>query len=792
MMMVIVRGEATSKQKDQMIPNASSSNQTGAATSGPASLLARILETQSDLAAVQLDPPLVMQMVADRTQKLTGADGAAVKLIEGDVLVSHAGTGIMRSLDGSKLSLTASLAGYAIRCGNAVCSDDVENDPRAALTLLREIGVRSLMAVPLFSGEQPLGAIVVVSCRTAAFDESLVSAVRLMAGLVAASLSHASEFQVKKKLLTERTDALAALRQSEKRFHSAFEHAAIGMALVGTDGRWLQVNKAICRIVGYTEVELLVRDFQSITQPDDLNADLTFVRQLLAGEISDYQMVKRYIHRQGHLVWVLLSVSLVRDDDGEPLHFISQIQDITQRQRAQEELRASEDEYRAIFELAGVGKAQIDLVAGRFIRVNRKFCEITGYSADELLCMPITQFTHPDDLPACTAIVDGMLSGEICDQSLEKRYIHKSGRIVWVAINAAVLISGSRPARAVATFLDITERRLAERLEADRRHVLEMVAKDLPLPEVLGRLAETAERQIDGCLAAIMAIHDGAVLLHGPNLPDQWREELNSRCFTMAARLAATAGSSTEPYGVTSLKTDDVWRELRPAACKEGLETCWAVAIRASDEIALGLLVVFMRESRSPRQAEAQMLTLAGRLATIAIEHHQMTGQLAHLVRHDPLTGLPNRLMFDDRMRLAVAVARRTGKSVGIMVLDIDKFKDINDTLGHHAGDELLQQFAQRLSSGLRETDTMARIGGDEFVVILPELERQESAAVVARKFMEAMAVPFPVGIQLINVTISMGLALFPQDGADAVTVQKRADTAMYGVKARGRNDFSF
>jgi PAS domain S-box-containing protein len=141
----------------------------------------------------------------------------------------------------------------------------------------------------------------------------------------------------------ERKRAEEELRRSEKRFRSSMEHAAIGMALVAPDGRWLRVNRALCKIVGYCEAELLATNFQSITHPDDLEADLNYIRKMLAGEIDTYEMEKRYIHKDSHSVWIQLNVSLVRDTAGHPVHFISQIQDITERKRQAGELAAARD-----------------------------------------------------------------------------------------------------------------------------------------------------------------------------------------------------------------------------------------------------------------------------------------------------------------------------------------------------------------------------------------------------------------------------------------------------------------
>src|SRR6267143_1800095 len=174
------------------------------------------------------------------------------------------------------------------------------------------------------------------------------------------------------KDVIERRRTEDALRESQERFSSAFKDAAIGMALVGTDGRWLQVNPALCALVGYTEHELLATTFQAITHPDDLDADLAFVRQMLAGEIPTYHMEKRYFHKQRHIVWILLSVSLVRDPVGQPLYFISQIQDITERKQVQEKLLESEARFRAILDNSPTMIFLKD-TEGRYLLVNRQF-----------------------------------------------------------------------------------------------------------------------------------------------------------------------------------------------------------------------------------------------------------------------------------------------------------------------------------------------------------------------------------------------------------------------------------
>ena len=183
--------------------------------------------------------------------------------------------------------------------------------------------------------------------------------------------------------ISERKQAEQALRNSEEQFRSAFEYSSIGIALVSPEGRWLKVNSSVCTMLGYTEDELLSKTFQDITLPEDLDADLAFVEQMLAGSILTYQMEKRYVHKSGTIVWAMLSVSLVHDHEGKPLHFISQIQDITNRKMAEIDVRESEKKYRMLFETMAQGVVYQDSL-GRIVSANRAAEEILGLTLDQM------------------------------------------------------------------------------------------------------------------------------------------------------------------------------------------------------------------------------------------------------------------------------------------------------------------------------------------------------------------------------------------------------------------------
>jgi diguanylate cyclase (GGDEF)-like protein len=171
-------------------------------------------------------------------------------------------------------------------------------------------------------------------------------------------------------------------------------------------------------------------------------------------------------------------------------------------------------------------------------------------------------------------------------------------------------------------------------------------------------------------------------------------------------------------------------------------------------------------------------------------ERRRYEDTIRHLAYHDALTGLPNRALLNDRLGQALASAKRAGTGGALMILDLDRFKDINDTLGHSMGDLLLKAVGERLKGLLRKSDTVSRMGGDEFVLLLPAITSAESASVTATKIVTAFRKPFVCNGHTLNVTASIGIADFPDDGGDAETLLKNADIALYRVKEQGRNNF--
>jgi len=291
-------------------------------------------------------------------------------------------------------------------------------------------------------------------------------------------------------------EAVAALRASEERFRNAVQYSAIGMALVAPDGRWLEVNPALCRIVGYTRDDLLARTFQDITHADDLDADLKLVQQMLAGEIETYQLEKRYIHKDGRLVWVLLSVSLVRDTAGEPLHFIAQIQDLTERKQVDAALRESEERHRMLFRRNPLPMWVVEAETLAVLAVNDAAVEHYGYTREEFLAMSLRDVWPVEEGSKVAGVCAAPGSGR--NHVGAHRHRKKDGTQIRVEVISDDAWSSGRPARLVLA-LDVTDK---ERAQEDLRGA-EAQLRQAQKMEAVGRLAGGIAHDFNNVLTVV-------------------------------------------------------------------------------------------------------------------------------------------------------------------------------------------------------------------------------------------------------------------------------------------------
>ena len=332
---------------------------------------------------------------------------------------------------------------------------------------------------PLHDSEGRVEGVLGVDFDAAEFSKRIAAAKMRVLGLVAfaeAVLLAASLFVgVMHSRVAERQRSGRALRESEGRFANAFEYAAIGMALVAPDGKWLKVNRALCKLVGYESAELLAITFQEITHPDDLAADLDHVRRLLAGESETYQMEKRYFHKCGHEVLVLLSVSLVQDGEGRPLHFISQIQDVTKRKQGEALLMESEQRLGLATKSAGMGIWDWDVVADK-LAWDEQMYKLYGVCPKDFggAYDAWHKGLHPEDRERGDAAIHAALDGAR-EFQVEFRVLWPTGEVRHIEANGLVQRAEDGSAiRMIGVNRDITERKLGEaELEKAHRALLE-------------------------------------------------------------------------------------------------------------------------------------------------------------------------------------------------------------------------------------------------------------------------------------------------------------------------------
>ena len=315
--------------------------------------------------------------------------------------------------------------------------------------------------------------------------------------------------------------------------------------------------------------------------------------------------------------------------------------------------------------------------------------------------------------------------------------------------------------------------------------LLEMIAQNERLERVLDRLAELLEGRCPGALCAVLLLrHSRLYHSSARRLPASLVEQLDG----LSIGPAGAAPFWSHALAVRDIAHDEAWREHREAALAHGLGSCWSRPILSGAGEILGTLALYLPTHHKPTGEQEYALEEASRLAGIAIEQRHMVDELNFKANHDSLTRLANRALFEDRMRQAIPVAERGGFTVGLLRIDLDRFKTVNDLLGHRIGDELLVSVARRLRPSLRRSDTLARTGGDEFSILMMNIDSAEGAYVVAQRVLESLAEPFLVEGHELFVTASVGVSVYPADARHAEALERNADDALYRAKSEGRN----
>ena len=426
--------------------------------------------------------------------------------------------------------------------------------------------------------------------------------------------------------------------------------------------------------------------------------------------------------------------------------------------------RESEERFRAMFNQASVGVALIDSSSGRFLRINQRYADIVGYSVADMLTMTSQEITYPQDLDLDLNLLARLKAGEIPEYRIEKRYVHAQGQRVWVDLTASPMgTPGSMPLHHIAVVQDISSRKLMEETLRSSEQRLRSVLQRLPVGVCLlhhdGRMSFRNEAfvQICGYTEQDVATAEAWWPLVYPD--PAYRQRAQAR-WTSALRQARRGGGTTPPaeYDIH---------------CKDGKRRTVELSgvVMDDDDYLLSMIDLTQRKA-----AEEEINNLA---------------------YYDPLTRLPNRRLLMDRLQQALAASARHQRSGALLLIDLDNFKTLNETLGHDSGDNLLLQVSHRLRGCVHEDDTVARQGGDEFVVVLEDLgDNPEEAAArseeAGQRILAALREPYTLDGAAHHSSLSMGVTIFSGMRETVDELLKRADLALYQAKDAGRDTLRF
>ena len=583
--------------------------------------------------------------------------------------------------------------------------------------------------------------------------------------------------------ISERKLAEAALQESEEQFKSSFENSAIGMALVGLDGRFLNVNSCLCAIVGYSKEELLRRRFQDITHPDDVDLDLEQLKALLAGETDGYNIEKRYLHRNGGVVLVLLVVSVVKDKSGKPRHFISQMEDITERKRAEQWQKHYSSTLALIMAEAPIKAVLESLVVFAEQQAEGTLCSILlllsdGKRLGNIVAPSLPAFYNkaiegaeigPDrgSCGAAAALGTIIVTEDILTDSRWTPWrdlAQRAGlRSCWShpILSAENKVLGTfaiyrrEPSKPKPSDLDLIRQSAglaAIALERAQHHEDRRLAKVVFEQSVEGIMVTDLEDRVlmvNQSFESLTGYSSAEVVGHPPRLVDTGRDD-----------------NELQAIRKESMASSGRWRGELWGRKKSG------------DVYPLAMSVATVYDATG---VPSHFISIINDVSEQKIQ----AARIEQLAFYDSLTGLPNRALFLDRLEQTLTACKRHGGQGAILFLDLDRFKEINDSQGHAVGDMALVEVARRFQTASRKEETLARLGGDEFVLIAENADRQ-TAIRIATRMQRALEIPLDLMGHSYTVGASIGIAFYPADGQTSEDLIKRTDIAMYRAKASG------
>jgi diguanylate cyclase (GGDEF)-like protein/PAS domain S-box-containing protein len=421
---------------------------------------------------------------------------------------------------------------------------------------------------------------------------------------------------------------------------------------------------------------------------------------------------------------------------------------------------------------------------------NAAFASIFGYSAEEALGQEVEKLL----VGPCTnpAIVERLKQCILDDQGVEEDLLiyDKAGHEIWTT--AHVKAHRNRQGKVKYLVGLLSDIRETKQLRSLQQLIMSSLASDVSITTIADELCRQVEKLAPDVVCSILHVDsDGRVHpLGGPSLPPAYSASLDGVAIGPEVGSCGTAAYLCQPVLARDIDADPRWQPYKAGPLGAGLRACWSTPIQGKDGRVIGTFAFYFRECRGPSPWHEQIVQACVQLGALAIERQEVRSTISQVAYHDMLTGLPNRARIPSMIAEAIKACPE-GSHLAIAFLDADNFKDVNDTLGHAAGDEFLVGFANRLRAQIRSGDMLGRLGGDEFVIVLQNRDPLE-ASLAAARITAALAMPLTIGKRQVPMSASMGLSLYPDNAKDIETLIKQADQAMYKAKRGGRATYRF
>ena len=554
--------------------------------------------------------------------------------------------------------------------------------------------------------------------------------------------------------ITERKQIEERLTHSEEKYRNILEEIKDGYFETDLDGNFTFVNSAECEKTGYSKEEFLKLNYRQIQDEKTANKMReTFVKLYKTG-ISVQLLNTEILSKDGVKLFSEISVSLIRDSAGKPVGFRGISRDVTKRRQMEETIRQSEERYRTIIEEMDEWYLETDL-AGNLLFFNDSIVRAMRYSETILEGTNYKNFMRKEQADDIFKLFHHVYQTLTPIKNYPFKFVWPDGEIAYTEISIFPKLDSEHNIfgfRAVGH--EITERRKMD--EAIRQ-------SEEKYRSIINEVDEWYfEIDLDG---NVVFINDAVVRSVG------YTKEriigLNYKSFISKDRSSDIIKAFRNVYDTAESVNNFPYELVLPSGAVSFFE-----------------ISIFPKKDHDGR-----IIGFRG-VGHDITERKRSEEKLNYIATHDLLTGLPNRMLMMDRLKMAMAQAKRTEQKLALLMLDLDNFKAVNDSMGHMVGDELLKEIALRLSGRLRQNDTISRLGGDEFIILLPAIDQAEDAVEVAKIVLESFEQPFFCNEHLISCTISIGIAIYPDDAKDTEALLKNADAAMYYVKAHGRNGY--